>query len=266
VIPALVTFHYSLTLPHALALFIVAVLAGGMNSMAGAGSLLAFPMVIFVGVPPIPANATTGVGLWPGSWASLGGYRKRLPRTPRLLTPLIAASLLGGIFGAVLLLHTPSRTFMRLVPYLFLGATLLFVYQRSIGRSAAGPAPTARRLGWASIAAVSLGQFAIATYGGFFGGGQGILMLALLSTTRMGDIHVMNSVRVLLASVIRSLAVVTFIVAKVVVWPVALLLIAGAALGGYGGARFAQKIRPSYVQAFVVVVGFSMAAYFFWRH
>lgn len=264
-IPALVTFHYSLTLPHAIALFVVAVLAGGMNSMAGAGSLLAFPMVIFVGVPPIPANATTGVGLWPGSMASLGGYWRRLPRGSRLLAPLIAASLLGGVFGAVLLLHTPPRTFMRLVPYLFLGATLLFVYERRIGRGPAGPSAAARDLGWAGIVAVSLGQFAIATYGGFFGGGQGILMLALLSTAHMGDIHVMNSVRVLLASVIKSLAVVTFIVAKVVVWPVALLLIAGASLGGYGGARFAQRIHPRYVQAFVVIVGFSMAVYFFWR-
>jgi uncharacterized protein len=257
--------HYSLTLPHAVALFAVALVAGGMNSLAGAGGLLAFPMVIFVGVPPIPANATTGVGLWPGSMASLGGYRKKLPRTLRLIVPLIAASLLGGVFGAVLLLHTPSRTFMRLVPYLFLGATLLFVYERRIGRSPAGPAPSARRLTWAAIAAVALGQFAIATYGGFFGGGQGILMLALLSAAHIGDIHVMNSVRVLLASVIKSLAVVTFIVAKVVVWPVALLLIAGASLGGYGGARLAQKIHPRFVQAFVVVVGFAMAIYFFWR-
>ena len=119
---------------------------------------------------------------------------------------------------------------------------------------------------WMGLTAVTLDQFAIATYAGFFGGGQGILMMALLSAARIGDIHVMNSVRTLLAIVIKILAVVTFILAKVVVWPVALLLIAGASLGGYGGARLAQKINPRYVQAFVVVVGFSTAAYFFWRH
>jgi uncharacterized protein len=247
-------------------LFVITLIAGGMNSMAGAGNLLAFPVLIFIGVPPIAANATTSVGLWPGSIAGIGGYRNVLPHRPRLLAALIVSSLVGGAVGALVLLVTSPKTFMGMVPYLFLGATLLFIYERRIGRSPCAGESSPRRLTWGQLVAAASGQFFIAVYGGFFGGGVGILMLALLSIVHVGDIHTMNSIRVLLAMVTKSLAVLTFLVAKVIVWPAVLVMVVGAAIGGYGGARLAQKVDPRLVQAFVVIVGLAMTVYFFWRY
>lgn len=254
-----------LNIPNSTLLFIVSVVAGGMNSVAGAGNLLAFPVLIFVGVPPILANATTTVGMWPGSMAGIGGYRGRMPCGAPLLVPLLVASLVGGFFGGFLLLHTPSEVFMRMVPYLFLAATILFIWGRRIShpKSAAGSSQTS--FAWPATALVVVAQLAIAAYGSFFGGGVGILMLALLSLARFGDIHSMNSVRVLLATVTKSLAVAIFIVAGVVVWPVAVLMVAGAVIGGYGGARLAQRVNPKIVNGFVVAVGLTMTVYFFIR-
>jgi len=261
-------YHHpiSLTFLHCVFLFVVALIAGGMNSVAGAGNLLAFPVLIFIGIPPISANATTTVGMWPGSMAGIGGYRGNMPHNARLIAPLILASLAGGVFGAVLLLHTPAQAFMSMVPYLFLGATILFIYGSRFRNGKGKEEPSTEPLSWPAIAAVAMVQFAIATYGGFFGGGVGILMLALLSVARLRDIHAMNSVRVLLATVTKSLAFVTFILAQVVVWPVALLMVAGAAMGGYGGARLAQKVDPRIVQGFIVAVGVTMTIYFFLHH
>jgi len=261
-------YHHllSLTPMHCVLLFAVALVAGGMNSVAGAGNLLAFPVLIFVGIAPIPANATTTVGMWPGSIAGIGGYRKTMPHSTRLIIPLVIASLAGGVFGAIILLHTPPRLFMSMVPYLFLGATILFIYGTRFRNGKGDVVPDIAPLSWPAIAAVATVQFAIAAYGGFFGGGVGILMLALLSVAHLSDIHAMNSVRVVLATVTKSLALVTFIVANVVVWPVAILMMAGAAMGGYGGARLAQKVNPRIVQGFVIAVSLTMTIYFFLRH
>lgn len=253
-----------MTVAHGILLFLAALLAGGLNSVAGGGSLISFPALIFAGVSPILANATSTVALWPGSVASVGGYREKVPRDGRLLVPLTAASLLGGFLGAVLLLHTTPRTFMHIVPWLFLLATVLFVFGKRLtggaGKTASG------RHTWGAIAATTAAQLVIATYGGFFGGGMGILMLAVFSMAQLGDIHSMNGVKALLAVALNGVAIVTFVLAQAVVWPAALVMIAGAAAGGYGAARLAQKIDPRWVRAFVVVVGLTMAAYFMWRY
>lgn len=260
-------YHHtiSLTFMHGILLFVVALVAGGMNSVAGAGNLLAFPVLILVGIPPIPANATTTVGMWPGSIAGIGGYRKRMPHTARLIVPLVLCSLGGGVLGAVILLHTPPRLFMSMIPYLFLGATLLFIYGSRFSNGKSDRGAVVSPLSWPAIVGVSVVQFGIAAYGGFFGGGVGILMLALLSVAHLSDIHAMNSVRVLLATVTKSLALVTFILAKVVVWPVALLMVTAAAMGGYSGAWLAQKANPKIVQGFVIAVGLTMTVYLFLR-
>ena len=121
-----------MTLSHEILLFIAAVLAGIMNSVAGGGSFISFPALIFTGVPPIPANATNTVAVWPGSVASVASYRKRLPKSARVMAPLITISIIGGVLGAVLLLHTPQATFMHLVPYLFGIATLLFAFGKRL--------------------------------------------------------------------------------------------------------------------------------------
>jgi uncharacterized membrane protein YfcA len=251
---------------NAVLLFLAAALAGLMNSVAGGGSFVSFPSLIFTGVLPIPANATSTVALWPGSVASVGAYWRKLPKNLRLLLPLTSSSLIGGLVGALILLRTPQATFMHLVPYLFLVATLLFTFGkrlsaafRSILRSAGPPSGLV-------VIGATLMQFVIAIYGGFFGGGIGILMLALLAMIQMEDIHSMNAVKSILAGAINGAAVVTFILARAVLWPQAVLMIVGAVLGSYGGASLAQKLDPRMVRGFVIVTGFSMTAYFLWRY
>jgi uncharacterized protein len=253
-----------MTFGHGILLFFAALLAGGLNSVAGGGSLISFPALIFAGVPPIPANATSTVALWPGSVASIGGYRENLPRDRRLLVPLALASLLGGYLGAVLLLHTPAQTFMHLVPWLFILATALFIFGKRINRGAGNTISSGHS--WPVIGAACAAQLLIAVYGGFFGGGMGIVMLAAFSMAQVGDIHSMNGLKALLATAINGVAIVTFVLAKAVVWPDALVMIAGAAAGGYGAARLAKRINPNWVRSFVIVVGLAMAAYFLWRY
>jgi uncharacterized membrane protein YfcA len=251
---------------HAPVLFVAAALAGMLNSVAGGGSFVSFPALIFTGVQPIPANATSTVALWPGAVAALAAYRKRLPRTVRVLAVLSLASLVGGTLGAVLLLHTPQATFMHLVSYLFGVATLLFAFGKRLTEKIhrfikAGGPPS-----WPAMGGVTVLQLAIAVYGGFFGGGIGILMLALLEIMRMEDIHAMNGVKSLLAAAINGAAVVTFIVARAVVWPQASLMIVGGILGGYGGAHLAQRVSTRVVRGFVIAVGSFMTLYFLWRY
>jgi len=247
-------------------LFVAAVLAGAMNSVAGGGSFISFPTLLFTGVPPIPANATSTVALWPGSVASIGAYGKKLPRGARLLVPLTLSSLTGGLLGALILLHTPQATFMRLVPFLFLVATLLFTFGKRLAEWLGGQVKMSGPPSWPAVGGAALVQLFIAVYGGFFGGGIGILMLAMLAMIRMEDIHSMNALKSLLAAAINGAAVVTFIVAGAVFWPQALLMIVGAIVGGFGGASLAQRLDPRLVRGFVIVVGFSMTAYFLWRH
>ena len=232
-----------MTFPHAILLFVAAVLAGTMNSVAGGGSFFSFPALIFTGVLPIPANATNTVAVWPGSVASVFSYWDRLPRSARLMVPLITISLLGGTLGAMVLLHTPQATFMTLVPYLFGVATLLFAFGKrltgKLGRVIKRRGPPS----WRAIVGLTLIQFSIAIYGGFFGGGMGILMLAMLEMIHLEDIHAMNGLKAVLGVAINGAAVVTFIAAKQVVWPQGILMIVGAVAGGYGGAHVAQKAR-----------------------
>jgi uncharacterized protein len=249
---------------HGVLLFGAAALAGALNAVAGGGSFVSFPALVFSGVPPIPANATSTVALWPGGVASAGAYRRRLPSSARLLVPLIASSLLGGWMGAVLLLHTPPATFLRLVPYLFLAATLVFAFGR---RLAPSPSTSQRLLepsGWALVGA-AIAQLAIATYGGYFGGGMGILMLAVFSLLPLEDVHSMNALKTVMATAINGAAVVTFVAARAVAWPEALVMMGGAIVGGYGSARSAQRLDPRHVRGFIMAVGFGMSIYFLVR-
>lgn len=255
-----------MTIPYAILLFFAALVAGVLNSVAGGGSFFSFPALLFAGVPPIPANATSTVALWPGTMASAGAYRRSIPRSPRILVPLFLASLGGGLFGAGLLLHTPQRTFMRLIPFLFLAATLLFAFGKKLFRTTRAPGAVVSKPPWITVIGVAAIQFAIATYGGFFGGGGGILMLALFSLLPIENIHAMNGLKTLLGSATNAVAIVVFVVARIIVWPEAILMLVGAALGGYGGAHFAQKIKPSRVRGFVVTVGFAMSFYFLWKY
>ncbi len=249
-------------------LFVAALLGGALNAVAGGGSFIAFPALVFTGVPPIMANATNTVALWPGSVASVGAYRVELRTAPHRAL-LAVASLIGGIGGAVLLLRTPPGVFERLIPYLLLLATLLFAFSPSLtARLRARKVPAQgqdKGTSMPTLAGLTLAQLVIATYGGFFGGGIGILMLATLGLMGLDNIHTMNALKTLLASCINGVAVLTFVIAHAVVWPQAILMIIGAIVGGYAGAYYARRLEPRLVRRFVIVVGLVMTAYFFAR-
>jgi len=255
-----------MTLANAMLLFGAAGFAGVLNSVAGGGSFISFPALIFTHVLPIPANATSTVALWPGTVASVGAYRKCLPKDLRIVLEMIATSLAGGTLGALVLLRTPQNTFMRFVPYLFLLATLLLIFGKRLAMWMEAAFRTSKQPRWLIVLGTNFFQFLIALYGGFFGAGIGIMMLALLTMLRMEDIHAMNALKTLLNAAINGAAVVTFIAAGVVLWPQALVMLAGAVLGGYGGAHYAQKLDPKIVRRFVIAVGISMSVYFFLRH
>jgi len=252
-----------LTLQIAIFLFFAGALGGALNSVAGGGSFIAFPALLFSGVPPIPANATNTIALWTAAAASGGAYRRRLDMPRRVMVPLLGASLLGGVAGAVLLLKTPAHTFMRVLPWLTLGATLLFMF----GKRLAGGRRSIveHEASSAALAGATLFQLGVAVYGGYFGGGMGIVMLAMLAALGMTDIHAMNALKSVMGFVINGVAVVTFVVARAVYWRHGIVMIAGGIAGGYLGAHYAQKMPQVWIRSFVVLVGAGMTAYFFWK-
>jgi uncharacterized membrane protein YfcA len=241
-------------------LFFAGVLGGALNAVAGGGSFIAFPALLFSGVAPIAANATNTVALWLGVTASSGAYRRHLDISRRVMIPLAVTSVIGGIGGAILLLRTPAHTFLRVLPWLMLGATLLFVFARRMTRSKSGVAHDASRT---AITIAALFELVAAVYGGYFGGGLGIVNLAMLAALGMTDIHAMNALKVVLGGIINGLAVATFVVAGAVAWKPGLVMIAGAIAGGYFGAHYAQKLPQSWIRAFVIAVGTAMTIYFF---
>jgi uncharacterized membrane protein YfcA len=252
-----------LNLGTILFLTFAAALGGALNSVAGGGSFISFPALLFMGVPPIPANATNTIALWTGAAASGGAYRKRLDVPRRVFVPLLTASTAGGVVGAVLLLNTPAQTFMRVLPWLTLGATLLFAFGRKLAggrQSALGHEATTT-----ALAGATAFQLFVAVYGGYFGGGMGIVMLAMLATLGMTDIHAMNALKSVMGFVINGVAVVTFIVARAVYWKQGIVMIIGGIAGGYLGAHYAQKLPQAWVRTFVVLVGTGMTVYFFWK-
>jgi len=193
-------------------------------------------------------------------------YRKAFtPEARKLLPPLLITGVIGGFLGARILLYTPQAMFMKLVPWLLLCATLLFVASGRITRWVrARTSQHSRGEHWLFWAGLFL-ELLIAMYVGYFGAGVGILVLALLALLGMENIHTMNGMKTLLVSVVNGVALAIFVWSKVVVWPQALLMLVGAGVGGYGGAYVAQRIDPKHVRRLVIFVGFSMSAYFFAR-
>jgi uncharacterized membrane protein YfcA len=239
-------------------LFLAAAVGGALNSVAGGGSFVAFPALLFAHVPPIPANATNTVALWPASVASAVAYRREIQDVRREIVPLGVASLCGGLAGSILLLRTSDRTFVLLIPFLLLFATALFTFgggvAKRLTRGAHAPLP---------VAAVA--QFAISVYGGYFGGGMGIMMLAVMTLLGMTHIHKMNGLKNVLGALINGVAVVAFVMAGAVQWSAGVVMIAGGIVGGYAGAAIARRIEPKYVRWLVMGIAWSMTAYFFIR-
>jgi len=246
-------------------LFVAGIVAGAINSVAGGGTLISYPALIAFGIPPVPANATNTAAVCPGAMSSAVAYRHDLPRDRGLLTTLLLPSLLGGLLGAWVLAITPDRLFARIVPFLVLFATVLFASRDRFSRylnskpwGREGVGNTGRVWGFCF-------QLFVAAYGGYFGAGIGILMLASLGLMGLGDIHRMNALKTFLASLINGTALVYFTIKKLVVWPVALLMAAGAILGGYAGARLAKRVDQKRLQMFIVVVGLVVSAWLFYK-
>ncbi|HZT08323.1 MAG TPA: sulfite exporter TauE/SafE family protein [Chloroflexota bacterium] len=249
-----------------LMLFATAIFGGSLNAVAGGGTFLTFPSLVFAGILPKTANVTSTVALWPGTWASVAAYRRELAHhRPALVAVLASASLLGGLSGSLLLLSTPQITFVRLVPFLLLIATVLFACGRSLTswltRWTQVSDATSRR----SLVGLWVAQFVMAIYGGYFGGGLGILMLAAFVAMGIDDIQEANALKSLLTACINGVAVIVFVLSGIVVWPHALVMLGGAVIGGYGAASIARRIDPRFVRAFVVAVGATMTLLFFFR-
>ena len=254
---------------QAIFLLVAAGMAGALNALAGGGSFVSFPALLFLRIPPVEANATNTVALWPGLAASTIAYVKRLNAPLRVLVPLLVTSVAGGWAGALLLLKTPQHTFMRLVPWLLLAGTLLFAFGNSIramvGKNAVigKNGGDLRDISWPAIVVGSIAELLVAVYGGYFGAGIGFMTLGMLAMMGMRDIHAMGAIRTLLAVAINAAAVVTFIVAHAVLWPQCAVMIAGSLAGGWFGAHYAQKADPRKVRGVVIGVGVAMTAYFF---
>jgi hypothetical protein len=245
-----------------LVLFVAAFLAGAVNSVAGGGTLLTFPSLLAFGVPPIAANATSTVALVPGSFSAFWGYRGDLADGRRTLLTFAIPSLLGGVIGALFVNRVGDATFAKLVPWLIFGATALFVAQAPIRAwmlRRIGPqdrtAGDTHAHGTRATIGVALFQLVVATYGGFFGAGMGILMLAALGLLGLESIHRMNGVKNFAAVCINGVAAITFAALGRVRWPLALLMAFGAVLGGWLGAGVAKRVGEKNVRRAVVAIG-----------
>lgn len=243
--------------------------AGAVNAIAGGGTFFSFPALLAVGLPPVVANASNSVALWPGSLSGAWAYRQELARYKRYLLPMGIASFLGGAAGGLLLLAAGDARFAALIPWLLAFATLLFAFSpqlsKAIKRMRPAPAEKAGKehgtgspLGW-------LVQLLVSIYGGFFGAGMGILMMAGLAIGGHEDVQHINALKNLLSAVIYSVTVVTFIVAGAVSWPQTLVMLLTASLGGYWGARLARKIQGPWLRRMVIAVGGALTAYYFYK-
>jgi uncharacterized protein len=247
-----------MTLTHAAVAFGAAFAAGMINAVAGGGTLVSFPTLIWLRLSPVVANATSTVAIWPATLGGMFGYRRELRTVEPALLALIVPSLAGGIAGALLLRWTPSDTFEVLVPYLILFATVLFAIQEPIQKILRpGGHPSHRSARW--LAGAMVFQLFVGLYGGYFGAGIGILMLAALSILGMSDIHQMNGLKNFFGMCINGVAALYFIWAHMVYWPDVIVMAMGAIAGGYGGAGMARRIGRVAVRRIVILIGLGMA-------
>lgn len=240
--------------------------AGILNSVAGGGSFLSFPALLGMGVLPIQANATNTVALWPGQLTSIAAYREDLGVHLRLLLPVACSALAGGLAGAIVLLHTGQGTFLQLVPWLLLLASLLFAASESISKWIArrriaeiGARPHLRFLPLCSALAV------VCFYIGYFGAGAGFLIMSVLAVFGIESVREINALKVVATTIANGIAVVAFIVDRQIVWHLCLLMMLTCAVGGYLGARSSRRLDARVMRGFVIAVGLGMSAYFFWR-
>ncbi len=242
-----------------------AFLAGGMNAMAGGGTFFSFPAMLAAGVPPVTANASNTVALWPASLSSAWAYRREAMRHGRWALLLALISVVGGLLGGLLLLAISNETFMRLVPWLLLVATTLFAFSSQVsrlikwlkGHMKIAPADRPGSAGGA------LFQLAVAIYGGFFGAGMGILTLAALAIQGFEDMQEINALKNLTSAMNYTVAALTFVIAGAISWPHTLVALVTAAIGGYVGAAFARRLPAIWLKRLVILVGAVLTVIYF---
>jgi uncharacterized membrane protein YfcA len=239
-------------------------IAGVMNAMAGGGSFVSFPAMLAMGVMPVQANATNTVALWPGQLTSVAALRGDLRRD--LLPVVFAASILGGVSGAVVLLHTRQLTFLHMVPWLLLVASLLFGISGPVSRwlRARSAEPHIKKP--PALVPLFLVMLPVCFYIGYFGAGAGFLIMTALALFGVEEMNALNSLKVLAACLSNFCAVLTFVWSGAVIWHYCLISMIFAGVGGYVGAQYARRMNANVLRKIVVVTGCAMAAYFFWRN
>jgi uncharacterized protein len=253
-----------MNLSQALLLTGASALAGALNAVAGGGTFITFPALLLAGVPAVPANATSTLALWPGTLASAYAYRRDMTAPRKLVRVLAITSMIGGGIGAWLLLHTSNQAFEKLIPLLLLFASIVFTSSRWINTRLKkwNPSPTDK--GTMALGAVL--QFGIAVYGGYFGAGIGILMIAAWSALGFGNIHGVNGLRSVLGATVNGVALVLFFISNSIEWGPATLMSVMAIATGYFGATYARRLPPIWVRRFVLAVAWGITAYFFYRY
>jgi len=250
---------------HAHYIWLVAAsfIAGVMNAMAGGGSFVSFPAMLSIGVPPIQANATNTVALWPGQLTSVWALRMDLRRD--LLPVVTAASVIGGVAGAVILLHTRQRTFMHMVPWLLLVASVLFGISGPVSRWLRRRTSEPHAIRNPNALALFLDLLPVCFYIGYFGAGAGFLIMTALALFGVEEMRALNSLKVTAACLSNFCAVVTFVAGGAIEWHYCIVSMVFAGIGGYTGAHYARRMDAGVLRSIVVVTGCAMAAYFFWR-
>ena len=245
-------------------LLLAAFVAGALNAVAGGGSFLTLPALVFTGVPPVAANATGTVALLPGYAAGAWGFREDMQAPPGLsMKSVVLLSLIGGSLGAALLLFTPNELFRKVVPWLLLAATAMFAFGPQLRKWAARGSEASPQA--ASPIKAAIGMLAVAIYGGYFNGGLGILLLALFGLLGQTQLNAMNGMKNLVSALLTAIAVAIYAAGGIVQWQQALIMMIAATAGGYGGARVARKIPAQWLRWGIVATGLVMSGVFFWK-
>ncbi len=256
---------------HWVWLVVAAFLAGVLNAVAGGGSFLSFPALLQTGILPVQANATNTVALWPGQVTSIAAYREDVVKNKRLAVPMGIAGLVGGTAGALVLLSTSQTMFMHLVPWLLLIAATIFALSRPVtrwidqikaSRGQSGVAQTARPPRKTIVFGCTV---VVCFYIGYFGAGAGFLIITLLSVFGFEDLNEMNALKVVSTTAANGIAFLIFVIGGQVAWRYCLLAMVACGIGGYASARLARLVPQSVLRALVMVIGFGMAGWYFWR-
>jgi uncharacterized membrane protein YfcA len=242
-----------------LSLVAASVLGGAVNALAGGGTFLVFPALVLAGIAPITANATASFLLWPAGLASTWVYRKDIPRDRRLLLIMSLISAIGAVVGSFVLLRTSNSTFSGLVPWLLLFATLNFTFSAQLRNLTSR---TSRR---GSLALLLFGQLIISFYGGYFGAGMGVLMLALYLSATSKDVHVANGLRLVCGTTINAVAIVVFAVKGAIDWRVGIPMLVAALVGGYFGAVLVRRLNADSARLWVLIYAWAITLWFFAR-